>query len=216
MPLLQIQSMTFAYDEAPPVLQDINLSMTAGQSVLIVGDNGSGKTTMGLLLAGLLRPTSGRLLIAGESPHELHTKDRCQLVSYMGQVSHLSVLTSSIENEIDSFCQEKTKFTAEIDYKKWAKQHSLPTDTSINPRDLTTPDLWRLILGLYVVILQPKLLVIDEVFCPGNEKQQECVRDVLERRKQKGMFTIFLYQRLLPFQFDAIGTIKSGKLLFSQ
>lgn len=133
----------------------------------------------------------------------------------MGQVSHLSVLTSSIAGELASFSRAGKLVVAEEAYEEWATRHSLPTNTDMNPRDLTTPDLWRLVLGLYVIVLQPTLLVVDEVFCPGSKQQQDCARDVLERRKQQGKTTIFLYQRSLSLPFDVTGTLNNSKLTFS-
>lgn len=213
MPLVEIQNLTFSYDGGTPdVLSDISLAMAEGQSLLVVGDNGSGKTTLGRLLAGLVKPTKGTITIAGDKPSEIKINKRCRLVSYMGQVSHLSVLTSSIADELVSFSRETKSLAAEETYREWAMRHSLPMDTNMNPRDLTTPDLWRLVLGLYAVVLQPSLLVVDEVFCPGGKRQQDCARDVLERRKQQGKATIFLYQRNLSLPFDVTGTLNNGKI----
>lgn len=212
MPLMEIQDLTFSYDGTPNVLSEIDVVMAEGQNLLIVGDNGSGKTTLGRLLAGLAKPTKGTVTIAGQTPSEVTISKRYRLVSYMGQVSHLSVLTSSIAGELASFSHETNPAAVEQAYKKWAVRHSLPINTNVNPRDLTTPDLWRLVLGLYAVILQPTLLVVDEVFCPGSKKQQDCARDVLERRKRQGKATIFLYQRSLPLLFDATGKLNNSRL----
>ena len=212
MPTVEIQNLTFSYDGMSDVISNINLAMEDGQSLLIVGDNGSGKTTLGRLMSGLEKPTMGTITIAGEKPSEVEIGRRCQLISFMGQVSHLSVLKSSIAGEIASFSRESKPFAAEEAYKEWAALHSLPTDFDMNPRDLTTPDLWRFVLGLYAVILQPMLLVVDEVFCPGRKQQLDCTRDVLERRKQQGKVTIFLYQRSLLLPFDLTGTLYDSKL----
>jgi len=214
MDLVEINQVTFSYDLKTDVLSAISFAVAAGQSLLVVGDNGSGKTTLGHLLAGLSRPTKGTIRIDGKSPAEVQVPKRCHLTSYMGQVSHLSVLTSSIGEEVHSFCRRSDYRSSEQDYLGWARRHSLPTDLNQNPRDLTTPDLWRLILGLYAIILQPVLLVIDEVFCPG--RQEACVADVLNRRKQLGKATVLCYQRQLPLPFDAVATLDNSTLRFSK
>jgi ABC-type Mn2+/Zn2+ transport system ATPase subunit len=214
MPIAEIQNLTFSYDGTSDVISNINLGMEEGQSLFIVGDNGSGKTTLGRLLSGLEKPTKGTITIAGEKPSEVEIGRRCQLVSFMGQVSHLSVLKSSIAGEIASFSRESKPLAAEEAYREWATLHSLPTNTDMNPRDLTTPDLWRFVLGLYAVVLQPMVLVVDEVFCAGSKQQQDCALDVLERRQQQGKATIFLYQRNLSLPFDLTGTLYNNKLTF--
>jgi putative ABC transport system ATP-binding protein len=48
------------------VLEDVGLAVHAGELVLLVGPSGSGKTTLLSILAGLLRPDAGRVVLAGE------------------------------------------------------------------------------------------------------------------------------------------------------
>jgi ATP-binding cassette subfamily B protein len=58
--LVRLENVTFQYDpQSPPVLRDINLSISPGQKVAIVGRTGSGKSTLGSLLLGLYTPTMG-------------------------------------------------------------------------------------------------------------------------------------------------------------
>jgi len=64
---VDIRDLWFSYDSAP-VLQGINLSISAGQKVCMVGPNGGGKTTLVKLILGLLRPTRGRVSVFGGSP----------------------------------------------------------------------------------------------------------------------------------------------------
>lgn len=59
---LRAQNITFQYEgTAAPVLYDVNFTMDQGQNFQIIGENGSGKTTFLMLLAGLYSPTSGTI-----------------------------------------------------------------------------------------------------------------------------------------------------------
>ena len=49
----------------PPVLKDVNLAVEQGEFVAIVGFSGAGKTTLVSLIAGLIRPTSGKIILNG-------------------------------------------------------------------------------------------------------------------------------------------------------
>jgi ATP-binding cassette subfamily B protein len=59
---IKLKGVSFQYDpQSPPVLKDINLSISAGKKVAIVGRTGSGKSTLGALLLGLYTPTAGAI-----------------------------------------------------------------------------------------------------------------------------------------------------------
>jgi ATP-binding cassette subfamily B protein len=63
---IRFEDVSFTYPGASePVLQNITLALEPGQSLALVGENGSGKTTMIKLLTRLYRPTSGRILLDG-------------------------------------------------------------------------------------------------------------------------------------------------------
>jgi putative ATP-binding cassette transporter len=64
---LRLEGVSYSYQEADDAegfrLQDVNLTITRGQIVFIIGGNGSGKTTLAKLLVGLYRPSQGEILI---------------------------------------------------------------------------------------------------------------------------------------------------------
>ena len=65
--MIQAQRLRKIYG-ATRVLDDVSLDLAAGQGLTLLGSNGAGKTTLLRILATLLRPTSGALLVAGVDP----------------------------------------------------------------------------------------------------------------------------------------------------
>ncbi len=65
-PVLQLQSLCFAYPDTEPVLNNLNLTINSGERVGLVGPNGAGKSTLFLLSTGILAPTSGSALVLGK------------------------------------------------------------------------------------------------------------------------------------------------------
>lgn len=68
-PILQVKSLTKAYETTYGellVVDNINFSVMPGEFVCIVGPSGSGKTTLLQMLGGLLTPTEGAVLLAGQ------------------------------------------------------------------------------------------------------------------------------------------------------
>ncbi|MFB7159133.1 ATP-binding cassette domain-containing protein [Lysinibacillus sp. NPDC056232] len=62
--MLQLSYVSFRYMKKP-ILQDVSFSIPVGQIIGLVGENGSGKSTLLKVLAGLLRPSSGEVLLNG-------------------------------------------------------------------------------------------------------------------------------------------------------
>lgn len=63
-PLVSVENLTFQYPRAAtPALNDISFDISEGEVIAIMGENGAGKTTLLLSILGLLRPTTGRILV---------------------------------------------------------------------------------------------------------------------------------------------------------
>lgn len=81
---IRFEHVSFTYPGAPsPAVEDVSLTLRPGQSVALVGHNGSGKTTIVKLLAGLYRPDSGRISYQGL---DLGTWDRMALREHIAVI----------------------------------------------------------------------------------------------------------------------------------
>jgi cobalt/nickel transport system ATP-binding protein len=64
--MIEVKNISFSYDRHHPVLKDVNLSVSKGESLGIIGPNGAGKTTFFYLLCGILMPDTGEIKINGK------------------------------------------------------------------------------------------------------------------------------------------------------
>ncbi|QEU97905.1 ABC transporter ATP-binding protein [Streptomyces kanamyceticus] len=65
MPVIELREVSRRYDEGPPALHEASLTVRAGEAVAILGPSGSGKSTLLHLIAGLDRPDTGTVTVAG-------------------------------------------------------------------------------------------------------------------------------------------------------
>ncbi len=70
-PLIRFENVSIGF-EGNPVLQDISFVVDAGETKVVLGESGSGKTVLLKLAAGLLRPDSGRVIIMGRHLNEMN------------------------------------------------------------------------------------------------------------------------------------------------
>lgn len=107
---LQLENVSYRYPGARnDTITNMNLTISPGEKLAIVGLNGAGKTTLVKLLSGLLDPTSGRVLLNGEDIRKFNRRDYYAMFTAVFQ--EFSELQASVAANI---AQSET----EIDYEK--------------------------------------------------------------------------------------------------
>lgn len=99
---LQVRDLGFGYPEGPPVLSGVSLDAPAGATVAIAGSTGSGKSTLVLVLAGLLAPTAGTVSLSGVDLYRVAEDDRAAACAIVFQEPFLFAGTLS-ENVLLNF-----------------------------------------------------------------------------------------------------------------
>jgi ATP-binding cassette, subfamily B, bacterial CvaB/MchF/RaxB len=103
IPEIEVRDVSFRYSQSEPwILKNVNLKVTKGESLAIVGPSGGGKTTLMKLMLGLLNPTEGEVLFRGQSINQLGAAYR-QAVGAVMQDDQL--LSGSIAENICFFNQ---------------------------------------------------------------------------------------------------------------
>ena len=96
---IAVQGVSFRYSESTPwALEGIDVEITPGERVAIVGRSGSGKSTLARLLVGLYRPTTGRILYDGHDFSQLDVQSVRRQIGFVPQFPFL--FSSSIRENI--------------------------------------------------------------------------------------------------------------------
>lgn len=76
--MLRLENLEWKTQEGNPIVRDVNLNIGEGKLVVITGPNGSGKTSLAKLVAGIMEPTSGKIIFDGEDITELDITERAK------------------------------------------------------------------------------------------------------------------------------------------
>ena len=175
---LRLRGLTFAYGPtADPVLEDLELTVTEGEHLAVVGPSGIGKSTLAGLICGMLEPTSGRLLLGGVPPSELSTESLAATRVLIPQEAY--VFSGPLMENLtyllpDASISEVTEAVEAVGADKLVAKLG-GFGAKVRPGDLSAGE--RQLIALARAYLSPApLVVLDEATCfldPDAERRAE-------------------------------------------
>ena len=161
--VVAIKNLWYKYPDSPTILRGINLSISKGEFVSLIGRNASGKTTLAKMLNGLLKPTKGTVEINGINTTKTSVETLSKYVGYVFQDPNVHLFADTVEEEI-TFMMHNLGFSpksTEESLEKMLKQFNLNYCRYAYPRSLSTGEKQRIALSS-VLAANPQLLILDE------------------------------------------------------
>jgi len=187
--ILKIRDVSYEYPGSPPVkaLDKVNLSISEGEFIAIVGKNGSGKTTLLKCIFGLLKPTEGEVLFRGKNILEFPARERVRKLSLVLQNPDHQLFSMSVEDEIrfglknvglgpediNKRIDDVLSMVGLNDYKK------------IHPFQLSFGDRKKLAVAS-IVALDPDIIVLDEPTTGQDYKGRIEICDLAKKLNMEG------------------------------
>lgn len=100
MSKLEFKNVSFSYPNGFKAINDLNLVVNSSEKVAIVGQNGAGKSTCAKLMNGLLRPSSGEILLDGSNTKNMTTAQISRKVGYVFQNPNDQIFNSTVYDEV--------------------------------------------------------------------------------------------------------------------
>ncbi len=196
---IQYKNVTFGYDPDVPVVKNANITIRPGETVALVGQSGSGKSTMADLLPRFYDVNSGKIMIDGHDIRDLKVHD---LRSLMGNVNQEAILfNDTIFNNI-AFGVKNATMEQVVQAAKIANAHDfiMATEdgynTNIGDRGCRLSGGQRQRLSIARAILKnPPILILDEATSALDSESEKLVQEALERL-MKNRTTLVIAHRL--------------------
>ncbi len=207
---------SFAYEDGQPTLSDVSFTAEPGTKVAVVGETGSGKTTLGYLVARLYDPHSGSVLIDGVDVRDLLLTD---LASVVGVVSQETYLFHGSVRENLRFARSGATDQELEDAARAARIYDmlagLPEglDTVVGERGYRFSGGERQRLAIARTILRnPPVLVLDEATSSLDVETERQVQEALDALAV-GRTTIVIAHRLSTVRdADQIIVLDRGRI----
>ena len=211
------QNVSFSYKDGETVLQDFNLQVRAGETIALVGETGSGKSTIVNLICRFYEPTEGKILIDG-----LDYRERSQLwlqsnLGYVLQSPHL--FSGTIRDNIRYGRLEATDEEIEA-AAKLVNAHRFITklekgyDTEVGEGGsrLSTGQK-QLISFARAVVADPRLFVLDEATSSIDTETEQMIQNAIQKVLE-GRTSFIIAHRLSTIRSaDRILVIVNGKVI---
>ena len=166
--LLQIEGLSKSYPGPQGTInavEDVSLTVGAGEFVAVQGPSGCGKTTLLLAAGALLRPTRGRVLVNGEDPYTLSSGQRARFraltVGFVFQQFHLVPYLDVLDNTLAPTLALGADGGARARALELAARFGLTERLRHLPAALSTGERQRVALAR-ALLNKPKLLLADE------------------------------------------------------
>jgi len=202
-PLIKVTDARYVYSNgAVLALDGVSLEIPEGQSVGIVGQNGSGKTTLTKLLNGLLKPTSGSIVVDGKDTAKNSVQQMSSTVGYVFQNPNHQLFAPSVTAEL-AFGPTNLKLPPEeiteriahalefFDIKQYAEMH---------PYRLSFP-LRKLVGIASVFTMGPKVFVLDEPTTGQDHQTTKVINQLIHRLQDRGS-TVICVSHDMPLLAD--------------
>ena len=201
MAILETKNLTYTYGAGTPfektAVQNVSIAVEKGEFIGVIGHTGSGKSTLIQMLNGLIRPTSGQVLLNGqdiwEKPKEIR-RVRFQ-VGMVFQYPEYQLFEETVYRDI-AFGPKNMKLSeAEVDERVREAARFVGIGEELfekSPLELSGGQKRRIAIA-GVIAMRPKVLILDEPTAgldPGG--CEGILKNVLDYRRQTGSTVLFV------------------------
>ncbi|NMG83741.1 MAG: ATP-binding cassette domain-containing protein [Methanosarcinales archaeon] len=195
--MISVENISKSYKDIE-VLKDVSLRLDEGEILALVGETGSGKTTLAYLIAGTIKPDGGKIIFRGKELDKINRKEFAKMVGIVYQsprdsISHRFNVFEAIAEPLIIHKVFDDKSAGKI--KNALREVQLPLDDYFMrkyPHELSGGELQRVAIAR-ALVLEPDLLIADEsTSFLDPSVQAKILRLLLNLQNERGISMIFV------------------------
>lgn len=216
-PLLECRALCYCYEEGLQALADVDFHASKGEFVALLASNGSGKTTLIKVLAGLLAPQSGAVMIDGMDIAKISARDLYGRVGLLLQNPADQLFGVTVEEDV-AFGPRNQGLSHGAVEKRVTEALDSVGGLHLRGRaihHLSFGEQKRIALA-GVLAMKPSLLLLDEVTAGLDPAGEMHMMHLLHRlNREQGITVVFATHSidLLPLFADRIYVLERGRVL---
>lgn len=208
---IEIKDITYTYaNNEVPVIKGLNMVISKGQTVALIGSSGAGKTTLADIILGLLTPQTGSICLDGKNIYD-DIDAWHHMIGYIPQTIYLS--DDTVRNNVAfGIPKDQIDEKAVVDALKKAQLYDFiktlenGLDTYVGDRGVRISGGQRQRIGIArALYYDPEILILDEATSALDNETEEAVMEAIERLR--GMKTMIIIAHRLT-------TIKNADVIY--
>ena len=213
---VELRGVSFSYGGSWAV-RDISFSIEPGRTVAIVGASGAGKTTVAALLAGLLVPDAGEVLVDGHPVSSLSDRERIARLATVSQEVH--VFSGTLRQDLTLARPEATDdelldALRRVNATAWFERLPEGLDTVVGARGLQLDPVAAQQLALArVLLLDPAVIVMDEATAEAGSAGAEALERAADEVTRDRSALVIAHRLDQASRADTILVMDSGRIV---
>jgi iron complex transport system ATP-binding protein len=215
--LFEAERLAYRYAQGPLAVRDVSLTVAPASMTAIIGANGSGKSTLIRMLAGLLRPASGRILLDGVALEKWQPRLRAREIAYMPQSTAAAfpfrVLEVVLSGRTPHVAQWSLETARDRDRAMVALEGVGAAHLADRPITSLSGGERQMVILARALAQEPRILLLDEPSTSLDLKHRAGLMRTLARlREQRGLSVVMITHdlQLTGSLFDRIVALRCG------
>jgi iron complex transport system ATP-binding protein len=218
-PFFEARHLAYTYPRGPLAVRDISLSVARASMTAVIGANGSGKSTFIRMLAGLLRPSAGEILLDGLALAKWPPRLRAREIAFMPQATATVFPFRVLDVVLSGRTPHVPQFRLENEADREKAMQALESAGAAHLADRYVTALSggekQMVTLARALAQEPRLLLLDEPSTSLDLKHRAALMRTLARlREQRGLSIVMVTHdlQLTGSLFDSIVALTCGEV----